>query len=252
MPATNGSATPSVAPTATAASIALPPWRSTSSRAEVASTSSDATAPPVPTATACLGRSLTVCLSIPADAGRLAEPEATSKAATDAAVSTPARNDMSIPPDGWPLGPLIRGRTYPLAGLLNIALAACGVRCGPADPRRRRSLVIVAVEQVDELLGISLRIIPVAVVHHDVRHARLPGQTAEFRSPAAQFGFGVQVAEALVDVVTGPLVGMAVEARHGQVGRHRQDRRDGAGVPLWHVHAHVGVWVAGSGSQRSR
>src|SRR5216684_2950035 len=103
MPATNGSATPSVAPTATAASIALPPRRSTSSPAEVASTSSEATAPPVPTATACLGRSLTVCLS--------------------------------IPPDGWPLGPLIRGRTYPLAGLLNNALAACGVGCGPADPQ---------------------------------------------------------------------------------------------------------------------
>src|SRR6266851_5071792 len=116
MPATNGSATPSVAPTATAASIALPPWRSTSSPAEVASTSSDATAPPVPTATACLGRSLTVCLSVPADAGRLAEPEPTSRAATDAAVSTPARNGMSIPPDGWP-GALIRGRTYPLKDL---------------------------------------------------------------------------------------------------------------------------------------
>ena len=35
-PATNGSATPSVAATATAASIALPPWRSTSSPADVA------------------------------------------------------------------------------------------------------------------------------------------------------------------------------------------------------------------------
>src|SRR6266568_8080088 len=53
MPATNGSATPSVAATATAASIALPPWRRTSSPAEVASTSSEATAPPVPTATGC-------------------------------------------------------------------------------------------------------------------------------------------------------------------------------------------------------
>src|SRR5437764_7938801 len=53
MPATNGSATPSVAATATAASTALPPWRRTSSPAEVASTSSEATAPPVPTATGC-------------------------------------------------------------------------------------------------------------------------------------------------------------------------------------------------------
>src|SRR6266704_2805256 len=68
MPATNGSATPSVAATATAASIALPPWRRTSSPAEVASTSSEATAPPVPTATGCfvIGTALAVAAGLAA------------------------------------------------------------------------------------------------------------------------------------------------------------------------------------------
>src|SRR5215210_8423037 len=50
MPAENGSVTPSVAAAATAASTALPPLRSTSRPTRVASASTVATAPPVPTA----------------------------------------------------------------------------------------------------------------------------------------------------------------------------------------------------------
>src|SRR5881398_373179 len=52
MPATNGSVTPSTAFAATAASIALPPSRRIWIPARVASGSTLATAPPVPTATA--------------------------------------------------------------------------------------------------------------------------------------------------------------------------------------------------------
>src|SRR5919201_1799895 len=53
IPATNGSVTPSTAFAATAASTALPPARRILIPACVASGSTDATAPPVPTATAC-------------------------------------------------------------------------------------------------------------------------------------------------------------------------------------------------------
>ena len=53
-PATNGWVTPRVLATATAASIALPPFFSTAMPARLAYRSVDATAPPVPTATACL------------------------------------------------------------------------------------------------------------------------------------------------------------------------------------------------------
>src|SRR6266516_3008627 len=53
-PATNGSVTPSVLATATAASIALPPALSVSMPALLALNSADATAPPVPVATGCL------------------------------------------------------------------------------------------------------------------------------------------------------------------------------------------------------
>src|SRR6185437_5795677 len=52
-PATNGLVTPSVLAVATAASMAFPPCRSTSMPARLAPRSMDATAPPVPTATAC-------------------------------------------------------------------------------------------------------------------------------------------------------------------------------------------------------
>src|ERR1700733_6732649 len=52
-PATNGLVTPSVLAVATAASTAFPPALSTSMPARLASRSIDATAPPVPTATAC-------------------------------------------------------------------------------------------------------------------------------------------------------------------------------------------------------
>src|SRR5919201_2877782 len=55
MPATKGSVTPSTALAAIAASTALPPSRRTSMPARVASASTEATAPPVPTATASLG-----------------------------------------------------------------------------------------------------------------------------------------------------------------------------------------------------
>ena len=53
-PATNGWVTPRVLATATAASMALPPFFSTAMPARLASRSVEATAPPVPTATACL------------------------------------------------------------------------------------------------------------------------------------------------------------------------------------------------------
>src|SRR5882757_2593769 len=53
MPATYGSVTPSVAATATAASAAVPPSRSTSSPAAVDWTVLETTAPPVPVATGC-------------------------------------------------------------------------------------------------------------------------------------------------------------------------------------------------------
>src|SRR3569833_348677 len=52
MAETYGSVTPSVAAVATAASTALPPWRSTSTPALLASRSTLETAPPYPTATA--------------------------------------------------------------------------------------------------------------------------------------------------------------------------------------------------------
>src|SRR5579863_692178 len=52
-PATNGIVTPSVLAVATAASMAFPPWASTSMPACVASVSIEATAPPVPIATGC-------------------------------------------------------------------------------------------------------------------------------------------------------------------------------------------------------
>src|SRR3954466_15747343 len=50
MPAENGSVTPSVAAAATAASTALPPWRSTSRPTAVAVASTVVTAPPYPVA----------------------------------------------------------------------------------------------------------------------------------------------------------------------------------------------------------
>src|SRR6266540_3434035 len=53
-PATNGSVTPSVLATATAASTALPPALSVAMPALLALNSADATAPPVPVATGCL------------------------------------------------------------------------------------------------------------------------------------------------------------------------------------------------------
>src|SRR5438270_3016132 len=53
MPATYGSVTPRVALAATAASTALPPSRSTSMAVRVASRSTLAAAPPVPTAVGC-------------------------------------------------------------------------------------------------------------------------------------------------------------------------------------------------------
>lgn len=55
MPAEYGSVTPRAAAVATAASTALPPSRSTSIPAAVASASTLATAPPYPTATGDLG-----------------------------------------------------------------------------------------------------------------------------------------------------------------------------------------------------
>ena len=108
MPATNGSATPSVAATATAASTALPPPRSTSSPADVASTSSEATAPPVPTATACLGSGGTACrgdrpatrVDTPADAEPTAPEPRSREAAATAAIIRLARNCMIVP-SGW-------------------------------------------------------------------------------------------------------------------------------------------------------
>src|SRR6266581_1116689 len=94
MPATNGSATPSVAATATAASIALPPWRKTSTPAEVASTSSEATAPPVPTATGCfvIKTALAVAAGLAA-AGLAAAQPSTITAAADSA-NKPFRVDL--------------------------------------------------------------------------------------------------------------------------------------------------------------
>jgi len=53
-PATNGSVTPRVLATATAASMALPPDFRTSMPALLALNSADATAPPLPVATGCL------------------------------------------------------------------------------------------------------------------------------------------------------------------------------------------------------
>src|SRR2546426_11158804 len=56
IPQENGSTTPSTAAAATAASTALPPSLRTRMPAAVASRLTDATAPPLPTATGCLTR----------------------------------------------------------------------------------------------------------------------------------------------------------------------------------------------------
>src|SRR5437773_12035188 len=110
MPATNGSATPSVAATATAASIALPPWRKTSSPAEVASTSSEATAPPVPTATGCfvIKTALAVAAGLAAAAPVAAQPSPLTTAAASA--TKPVRADpTALPPASGPVGaPVVR------------------------------------------------------------------------------------------------------------------------------------------------
>src|SRR6266702_1634414 len=115
MPATNGSATPSVAATATAASIALPPWRRTSSPAEVASTSSEATAPPVPTATGCF----VIKTALAVAAGLVAAQLSTIAAAADSATK-PLRVDLIdfLPGAGREGGGTVR--TCPTQGHLNI------------------------------------------------------------------------------------------------------------------------------------
>src|SRR6266566_6502503 len=135
MPATNGSATPSVAATATAASIALPPWRRTSSPAEVASTSSEATAPPVPTATGCfvIKTALAVAAGAVA-AGLVLAALVAAQLSTIAADSAtkPFRVDLTgfLPGAGREGGGTVR--TCPTQGHLNIrptssrtASAAC-------------------------------------------------------------------------------------------------------------------------------
>src|SRR4051794_30432346 len=65
MPQENGSTTPSVAAAATAASTALPPFLRTSMAVWVASGSTDAAAPPVPSAVWVLGGRIGAALAVP-------------------------------------------------------------------------------------------------------------------------------------------------------------------------------------------
>src|SRR4051794_39642055 len=104
MPAENGSVTPSVAAVATAASTALPPWRSTARPACVASGSTEATAPPRPTAVACLA----VCRLA---AGAAAAAGATSPTVTSGASASRASREPRIGTSGW-TGSGVR-RPYP-------------------------------------------------------------------------------------------------------------------------------------------
>src|SRR6478609_3052941 len=80
-PATNGSLTPSALAVATAASIALPPSRSTRMPAALASGSADVTAPPEPTAAGCLPGELCGCCAAPAGASENAVTVRTAAAA---------------------------------------------------------------------------------------------------------------------------------------------------------------------------
>src|SRR5579875_3037590 len=86
-PATNGMVTPSALAVATAASMALPPRFSTAMPASLAFRSMDATAPPVPTATACF-----VTLG-PRDGAALAE-------APDGAALAEGRDGAALAADG--------------------------------------------------------------------------------------------------------------------------------------------------------
>src|SRR6266851_6236930 len=82
MPQENGSTTPSTAAVATAASTALPPSRRTRMPAAVARRLTEATAPPVPTATGCLTR-----LSEAATAGAAIAPGTRAPIPRNAAIS---------------------------------------------------------------------------------------------------------------------------------------------------------------------
>src|SRR6266704_5912561 len=91
MPEEKGSATPSTAAAATAASTALPPCRRTRMPSAVARRLTEATAPPLPTATGCLTRSLVV-----AETGATMTP--TKKPmASDAEISRAIRRLAMVP-----------------------------------------------------------------------------------------------------------------------------------------------------------
>src|SRR5690348_12965365 len=80
-PATNGSLTPSALAVATAASIALPPCRSTRMPARLASRSAEVTAPPEPTASGCLPACFAGCVAAPGGASVTAVTDRTAAAA---------------------------------------------------------------------------------------------------------------------------------------------------------------------------
>src|SRR5438045_3630827 len=124
MPAENGSVTPSVAAAATAASTALPPWRSTSSPVRVASASTVATAPPKPVATGPSGW-------LAASAGA-APVSAVTRAVVLSAANTVTRRNMSTP-----LGCLHVGSTGPAVRPQHVG-SSCG-RTGAALAIRGRT-----------------------------------------------------------------------------------------------------------------
>src|SRR5207302_9540772 len=133
-PQENGSTTPSTAAAATAASTALPPSLRTRIPAAVASRLTEATAPPVPTATGCLTR-----LSEAATSGAAIAPGKRVPTPTNAAISGVARRLFTV----FPPKRAILNFPPPRAGEGRVG-AVSSATCEALDDRRKSLHHLVA------------------------------------------------------------------------------------------------------------
>src|SRR5439155_24773044 len=88
----------------------------------------------------------------------------------------------------------------------------------PETPSGRFALLVR--EQASQLAGASHRVVPVTVVHDDVRLRGMLRERLHFRNPFLQLLFGVVVAESFGSRASPGLPGARVapvEAHHGQV-----------------------------------
>src|SRR3954454_17514961 len=138
MPQEKGSTTPSTPAAATAASTALPPERRTSIAAWVASGSTVAAAPPLPTAVGVWGGASTWAL---------AGNAATSDMRT-ARTTRPAMRDMKAPPSPWRPPPAGAGGSVRSGRVPHVQVVVVVDERGP-DPARAVQMEVRPDEDAD-------------------------------------------------------------------------------------------------------